>query len=256
MNLRIGELKGRSRECLIGNYTVLIAAQILIFLIMGICSIPFSQMIQTGIRQGVSWQILPALIGMFVVALVASLFSAGLSQMHLKLARGQKVKFSDLLYPFQNHPDKFIGAGVIILLITLACQLPGSLITGMSGVQLTSASAGTAFPAGIMAGMIVMLAGLVVEIVLMLGLSLTMYILLDDPYGVRVFEAMRLSWRLMKGRKLHLFGLMLSFLGWIVIGILSFGLGLLWVGQYYEQTICHFYLELRTNVDRQEQNYD
>ena len=50
---------------------------------------------------------------------------------------------------------------------------------------------------------------------------------------------------LMKGRKLRYFLLQLSFIGWWLLGILTLGLGFLWIIPYMLQTNTQFYLNLK-----------
>lgn len=49
----------------------------------------------------------------------------------------------------------------------------------------------------------------------------------------------------MKGRKLRYFLLQLSFIGWWLLGILTLGLGFLWIIPYMLQTNTQFYLNLK-----------
>ena len=56
------------------------------------------------------------------------------------------------------------------------------------------------------------------------GLYLVPYIVAENP-DVRPFEAVKLSWNMMKGNKFKLFLLTLSFLGWNILGFLTLGLG-------------------------------
>lgn len=53
------------------------------------------------------------------------------------------------------------------------------------------------------------------------------------------------SRRIMNGNKARLFLLDLSFLGWIILGSLCFGIGLLWVNPYMETAHANFYEEIR-----------
>ena len=70
------------------------------------------------------------------------------------------------------------------------------------------------------------------------------YIAEDNPeLGPR--ECLRRSEALMYGHKMDLFILHLSFIGWILLGILSIGIGLLWVAPWMEMAQVKFYEELK-----------
>ena len=93
-------------------------------------------------------------------------------------------------------------------------------------------------------GLILLAIGFVVQLILGLAFSQATYLLLDHP-DYRVLEALRESFRLMKGRKLRYFLLQLSFIGWWLLGILTLGLGFLWIIPYMLQTNTQFYLNLK-----------
>ncbi len=55
------------------------------------------------------------------------------------------------------------------------------------------------------------------------------------------------SRKMMKGHKMQLFLLELSFLGWIILGALCFGIGTLFVIPYMDMAKANFYDELKKN---------
>ena len=57
-------------------------------------------------------------------------------------------------------------------------------------------------------------------------------------------ESINKSVELMKGNKIRLFLLYLSFIGWYVLGVVSFGIGFIWILPYVEATIAEFYNSL------------
>ena len=72
--------------------------------------------------------------------------------------------------------------------------------------------------------------------------SLIYYIKLDHPeYGWR--ECMDESAAMMRGYKMKLFLLDLSFIGWYIVGSLCLGVGTLWVVPYHTATHAQFYVE-------------
>lgn len=69
------------------------------------------------------------------------------------------------------------------------------------------------------------------------------YIMAENP-DVGIMEAIDLSKEMMRGNKGRLFWLMLSFIGWIWLGVITGGIGLLWVMPYEEAAIAAFYLDI------------
>ena len=82
------------------------------------------------------------------------------------------------------------------------------------------------------------------SIFLYLMFSMVYYILIDDPQ-IGVIGALTGSRKLIHGQIGRLFLLQLSFLGWILLTILSLGIGMLWVLPYIEVTTANLYLDLK-----------
>ena len=70
--------------------------------------------------------------------------------------------------------------------------------------------------------------------------SMTYYVLVDNP-GMTADQARRKSMELMEGNKLRLFYLQLSFLGWILLCVLTFGILIFWVAPYIQCATAEFY---------------
>ncbi|EOD01714.1 Integral membrane protein [Caldisalinibacter kiritimatiensis] len=68
----------------------------------------------------------------------------------------------------------------------------------------------------------------------------------DNP-EIGPLEAISQSIEMMDGHKMRLFVLVLSFIGWFLLGIITFGIGLIWVIPYYRTTIANFYQDLIGN---------
>ena len=74
--------------------------------------------------------------------------------------------------------------------------------------------------------------------------SQAVYVKVDHPdYDWR--RCLDESIQMMKGHKMDLFVLDLSFIGWYIVGALCLGLGTLWVAPYHAATRTQFYEDLR-----------
>ena len=74
--------------------------------------------------------------------------------------------------------------------------------------------------------------------------ALTFYIKNDRP-ELSATEAITESRRMMDGFKMKYFLLQLSFIGWLIVGILCLGIGTFWVQAYIEAANAHFYEEVK-----------
>ncbi len=82
-------------------------------------------------------------------------------------------------------------------------------------------------------------------IVKSLSYAMTPYIIAENP-EIKPLDAIKESQRIMKGHKFDLFVLGLSFIGWIVLGCITFGLVFIYVNPYMEVSIVNFYDSIKT----------
>ena len=73
------------------------------------------------------------------------------------------------------------------------------------------------------------------------------YILMDHP-EMTGGEAITASKNLMKGKKWKLFCLEFSFIGWILLSILTFGILLLWIEPWMQAAMAAFYESIKDEV--------
>lgn len=81
--------------------------------------------------------------------------------------------------------------------------------------------------------------------------AMTFYILADDKtIGAR--DAIAKSKQMMAGNKAKLFFLSFRFFGWILLGMLTLGIGFIWIVPYINVSIAKFYDDLKKNQLAQE----
>lgn len=130
------------------------------------------------------------------------------------LSRGGKVRFTHLIEPYKTMFGKSILVGVLqglfLSLWTLLFIVPG--------------------------------------IIKSFSYMLTYHILRDEP-ELSPLQAITKSRRMMDGHKAEAFVLGLSFIGWILLGIVTLFIGFLWIAPYMSVTYAHFYNMLRTEYE-------
>ncbi len=65
--------------------------------------------------------------------------------------------------------------------------------------------------------------------------------------GYSLMDFITRSRRMMNGHKMDYFVLQLSFIGWFILGAISFGIGYLWIIPYYRLTMANYYRDLAEN---------
>lgn len=78
--------------------------------------------------------------------------------------------------------------------------------------------------------------------------AMTPYLLQDNP-ELGPNDARLKSIEIMRGHKGKLFGLDLSFIGWFLLGIISLGVGFIWIAPYYRTTRAAFYCNLKEELE-------
>ena len=84
-------------------------------------------------------------------------------------------------------------------------------------------------------------------LILALAYALSFFILKDNP-ELSAVEVLKKSRMMMRGHKFDLFWLELSFIGWIILGIITLGIGYIWLIPYMYETISVFYEDVKNGT--------
>lgn len=128
---------------------------------------------------------------------------------YLKMQRNQDVEFEQLFSGFNNFATSlivYILIGIYTFLWSLLFIIPG--------------------------------------IIKSLSYSMTWFILADNP-EMKANEAITRSRVLMDGHKTELFVLYLSFIGWLILCVLTLGILIIYVGPYMHASLAAFYNEIK-----------
>lgn len=83
-------------------------------------------------------------------------------------------------------------------------------------------------------------------IIAAISYSMTLFILADQN-NIGASEAILKSKRMMLGNRMRFFLLGCRFIGWFILGILTAGIGFIWIGPYFVTSMSIFYEELKKN---------
>lgn len=90
-----------------------------------------------------------------------------------------------------------------------------------------------------------------------LAYSQSLYIIqdaVDNGTPMTAREAITLSRKVMNGHKWELFGLMLSFLGWLFLSIITYGIGFFWTLPYVFTTMAEYHKYVMADYTNHHQN--
>ena len=146
-----------------------------------------------------------------LLLLIVGALEFGAATFSLAIARKEEAKLNMIFSGF-NHYGKTLGLcllmALFVILFTLLLIIPG--------------------------------------IIAALSYSMAYFIMSDDP-NIGIMEAINKSKKMMYGYKWKYFCLGLRFIGWIILGILSLGIGFLWIMPYIYVSYAKFYEDLKAN---------
>lgn len=152
------------------------------------------------------------LVGSIAALLITPALTLGMIGIYLNLTNGVKPEVAGLFSYVKNFWPAFktyILMVVYIFLWTLLLYIPG-IIKGFAYSQ-------------------------------------TMYIMAENP-DMGANEAITRSREMMDGHKMEYFLLVLSFLGWIILGLFTFGLLYIWLMPYMQATMTNYYKYLKGEI--------
>lgn len=144
----------------------------------------------------------------------------GIIMIYLNMVKGNRPDIGRMFDGFQN-----VGPCVILFLLTKLFTFLWSLLFFIPGI------------------------------IKALSYSMGMYILAEHP-EMTATEALNESKRIMVGHKGELFILYLSFIGWVLLAIPTFGLIYIWLIPYFRMTITNFYNSIKPQVQTMNSSAD
>jgi len=152
---------------------------------------------------------LGAMLAPVVSIVITGLMGFGYTNYFLKLSRKEEVTYKELF-----SKSNLMLPYILIYLLTTVFVMLWSLLFFIPGIIAS------------------------------LAYSMVYFIALDNP-ELSASEVINKSKKMMNGHKLDYFILGLSFFGWAIIGVFTFGLLYLWLIPYMEVTYANFYNQIK-----------
>ena len=227
MNAKNRTIKQNARQKLLGGYSEHCAYAIL----LGGLEVLSGWIMGLFIPGAGMQSFIFGLIVSAVLQVLLFVFYAGAALHFLKTLRGELSPLTDFIEPLRRSADRYLVVGLIevavgyVLMIPIyaACVLPDRVTRG-----------------ALIFSAVWLIAGGIAYIVFLANFALSIFILLDDP-AVSPLAAMKMSAEKMRGKKGSFVLLVLSFIGYGLLVIFTFGLGLIWVLPYFLASVAGFY---------------
>ena len=229
------ELKAAAREQLLGKYGMAIVLYVIVSAISFVISFISSLTVDSTTTSGfvISYSI------SIIMSLIFSVFSVGSCFFYLNICKDRIYSVGDLFYGFRNHPDKAILASLFILVASVLSSIPFGIFLGL---YLSSSNL-------VFIPLIAICA--IILIVLLVYFPLTygmVFYIIAESNDYSCKEALSRSRSIMSGHRLQLLYLQVSFIGWVFLGMLSFGFAFFWITPYMTATLTYFYLDITQAV--------
>lgn len=238
------ELKNLAKDRMEGKYGGAILIVLLSYLIMGfvrliINSVAASTMNSVYAMTG-SMNAASAVSFLFdglllAAGIVMGAMNAGLALYFLNIACGQPCSVRDLFYGYKNDSKKVLVISAAMTLCQTVCLWPGQ--------YMSQHFLNTRESRWLLYALAATVVGLCVYVPVSLGIAMSFYLMLDFPQNSGK-ETLALCWRTMKGQRKRLFLLELGFLPLMLLCILSFGIGFLWLIPHMQMCYTVFFLDL------------
>lgn len=225
------EMKSAARELLLGKYGRYIGAYITAELLLTLISFIASSVLPADSTWGMVFNLAIS----FVIELIGAVFLLGMIHFTMNICTGRPYQLSDVFYGFRSHPDKAIICKFLFLTAELICMLPAILFAVLYYITENALL--------LIASSILLVIGMVIAVIIHLSLYFVYYLILDYP-DATIKELLQYCADMMNGHRIKLFYLYASFLPMYALGILSFGIGLLFVEPYVNVTVAQFYLDV------------
>lgn len=235
------ELKCRARECMKGNYLVPVLAAVIVAVVTGVLVCIASVMFggNTTLAMVLSQMVT------LIFSLILSVFTAGISYIYLNIGRKKPYSINDIFYMFHRNPDRVIVVCFVLTLVNMACSIPTYMVQGLLERVRTSEDLLRVFPVFMGA----MCLSCVLSLFVTLPFAFSYMLLIDNP-EMGAGEALKGSASLLKGNKLRLCKLYISFIGMGILVVLSGFVADIWVEAYMQATMVQLYMELNGELEQ------
>lgn len=218
--MKLRDIRANAREALKGNWLVAIIASFIAGTfcasgsgasISGSEDVDFSALEQlTTAEIFTTLAVFGGLIlfGLIVSVLISALISVGYAQFNLDLIDGVKPRIITMF-----SKGKQVGTAIIANILVFLRVLVGTILFIIPGI------------------------------IAAYQYSMVNYIIAENP-GIKAREALQMSKEMMRGNKFRFFCLGLSFIGWSIVVVLTFGIAAIWVGPYMQASFAAFYKDI------------
>ena len=241
-----GELKTQALSMMAGRYGGAVMMTLSYFIWIYLISyagsiissvilrIPYFSSVNSDLSADIIFTVLSALITMFL-GIIAEMFTCGICLFYLNLTTGRDAQTADIFRGFRENPSEVFKVAAFLLSPSLVMSIPVNVTSEL--YILTSDAKWMYISTACFA---IAAAG---ALYVHLTYGIAFFMMLDFPSysAVRVLKVTRQK---MTGNRKRLFVLDLMFVPMFILGILSMGIGLIWIYPVINESRALFFLNL------------
>lgn len=243
---RISEYKALARASMKGSYGQGVGLMFAVVMAQSILSAIFTQMTGNSQIMAVAYNIL----NLIFAAIIFNPLLVGLSKFFLEQAQG-RPDINNVFCAFKTNLTNTVKVAFIRDIKLVLWMLPALVIlgvagafTGVDGVATVGATQYSSIMVWLpFAALVFMIPGIVKS----MEYTAINYILAENP-DIKSKDAFKMARQMMQGNKRRLFLLQLSFMGWILLGMMAFFAGIFFVMPYIEAAVTQFYLDVKAQA--------
>lgn len=175
-----------------------------------------------------------------VVNMIYYILLAGLYRIYLDICSNHPYRWTDVFSMFTEHPEPVAIYSVLQFIVTWIFM---QIAFWWLEVVLNLLFYGEVSMSNVLFATAVLVLAAVLFAALEISFSMTLFVHANNP-DLSFRDMMKESWSLMSGMRLRYLSMMLSFIGMYLLGLLSFGIGLLFVNPYVYTTSGYFYKKI------------
>ena len=218
-------------------YLISYAGSILSTVLLGL---PYFSSITSNLTADMVFTILSALIAMFL-GVIAEMFTCGICLFYLNISTGRDAMTADIFRGFRENPSEVFKIAAFLLSPSLLLSIPVNIVSELylktsdvkwlciSVILLALSAAGSLY--------------------IHLTYGTAFFLMLDFP-SYSAGRVLKITRQKMTGNRCRFFVLDLLFIPMFLLGILSFGVGLIWIYPLINESRTLFFLNLMNPEDR------
>ena len=196
--------------------------------------LPYFSSVNSDNTADIIYTVLTALITMFL-GVIAEMFNCGICLYYLNISTGRDAQTADIFRGFRENASEVFKISAFLLLPSLFTSIPFNIVS--------EAYVQSSDPKWLFISIGLFAAAGLGSVYIHLTYGIAFFVMLDFP-SYSAGKVLRIARQKMMGNRVRFFVLDLLFIPMYILGVLSFGIGLIWIYPVINESRTLFFLNL------------